>query len=107
MFKFVLRVLGLLCLALAVVALLLDVTRSIADSALVITPLGVDWFRLSPSTLNLSQALVQRYVHPVAWDPVIQWVLRSPSWAVFGVLALLFGFIGRNRRQKWQDKYGA
>ena len=101
MFKFVIRLLGLLFLALAVIAALLDLTRSIADSAVVITPLGVDWFRASPSTLNLVQALVQRYVHPWVWDPAIQWVLRSPTWAVFAVLALIFGFFGRNRRHKW------
>jgi len=107
MFKLIFRLLALLFLVLAAITAILDVTRSIADSTIVMTALGQDWFNFHLSSLNFSQAIIQRYVHPAIWDPGIQTILLLPSWLVFGVLALLFGLIGRRRKKKWQDYYGA
>lgn len=101
------RLLSFIALAVATIAAILDVTRSIADSQLVITALGQDWFNYHPESLNLSQAIVQRYLLPQIWDPVIQTVLQCPTWGVFAILAILFGFLGRKRKLRWQDKYGA
>ncbi|MCB1422105.1 MAG: hypothetical protein KDJ69_06485 [Nitratireductor sp.] len=106
MLKSLFRILALFALALALVTAVLDITRSIADSAVVMTPLGVDWFNLSPSTLNLAQATIQRYVHPYIWDPVIQTILLAPSWVVFAILWLLFSLAGRQRKLRLQDRYG-
>ncbi len=106
-FKFIFRMLALLSLLLAAVTAILDITRSIADSTIVMTALGQDWFNFSPSTLNFSQAMVQRYVHPAIWDPGIQTILQAPSWVVFGSLALIFALIGRRKKPQWQDQYGA
>lgn len=107
MIKFLFRVLALVFLILAAVTGILDITRSIADSTVVMTTLGKDWFNHSPSTLNLAQALVQRYIHPDVWDPGIVKILLMPSWLVFGVLALIFGLFGRRVKKRWQDQYGA
>ncbi len=107
MFKLFFRLIALLFLALTAITGILDITRSIADSTVVMTALGRDWFYHSPSTLNLFRALVQRYVHPAVWDPGIQTILLAPSWLVFGVLALMFGLIGRRKKKRWQDQYGA
>ncbi len=104
MFKSILRILALFALAMALITAVLDMTRSIADSSVIMTPLGVDWFNLSPSTLNLAQATVQRYVHPYLWDPVIQTILQAPSWFVFGVLWFLLALAGRRRKRSWQDR---
>ena len=106
MFKSILRLLGLFSLALAVITAVLDVTRTIADSAPVITPLGTDWFNFSPSSLNLSQAIIQRYVHPVLWDPVFVKILLMPSWSVFAVLAALLLWFGKPRERRWQNRFG-
>ncbi|MCB1384713.1 MAG: hypothetical protein KDJ80_02135 [Nitratireductor sp.] len=107
MLKSICRIIALFALAMALVTAVLDITRSLADSTLVLTPLGLDWFNLSPSTLNLAQATVQRYVHPVIWDPVIQTVLLAPSWMVFGLLWFLFSLAGRQRRPRLQDRFGS
>lgn len=107
MFKLFFKAIAFLFLVLAVITGVLDITRSIADSSLIMTALGQDWFNFSPSSLNLSQALVQRYVHPSIWDPGIQTILLAPSWLVFGVLAMVFALFGRRKKQKWQDQYGA
>lgn len=52
---------------------------------------GELWYALDVGSLNLVQAVVQRYVHPWLWDPVIQTALTWPAWSLFGApgIALL------------------
>lgn len=100
------QLLGFASLALAVITAVLDLTRSIADTSIVIVPLGKVWFDFSPSSLNLAQALTQRYISPLLWDPVILNILLMPAWLVFLVLSALFLFLGRNRQQNWQRRFG-
>ncbi len=99
MFRLIFRILALFALAVAVVMAVIDATRSIAASALIITPLGESWYSVSSDTLNLSQALIQRYTFPVIWDPAIIYILTLPGWLVFAVLALLFHAIGYRRKR--------
>ena len=47
---------------------------------------GEVWFDLSPNTLNLMQAVVQRYLWPSLWDPTIIAVLKLPAVAVLGLV---------------------
>lgn len=47
---------------------------------------GEIWFALSPNTLNLMQAVTQRYISPALWDPAIVSVLKLPAVAIFGFL---------------------
>lgn len=94
--------LGLWLIALALVALVLDATGSIAAAGWVFTPLGQYWFDLDPASLGLVQAAVQRHVLPVVWDPGIQTVLAAPVWAVAGPLGvglMWLGEAGRRRRR--------
>ena len=54
-------------------------------------PLGAALFRYDPALLNVSQAVVQRYVSPILWDEVALPLLERPSWVVpvaFGALLL-------------------
>ena len=101
MFSFLARVLGLFALAIALATAVMDITRSIGASEMVITPLGATWVSLSLSSIQLAQAAIQRYVHPFLWDPVIQWILLWPTWLVFAIVAFLFLWLGRPRRRKF------
>ena len=98
--KFIFRLLGYGFLAVAIIAGIADASSSIALSKIHLAPLGQVWFDLSPETLNLAQAMVQRYVHPALWDPVIQTALSWPVWAVFAPLGLVLLFIGSKRRRQ-------
>ena len=100
------RMLGMIALAIGVITAVLDVTRSIADSAMVMTSLGKEWYEFSPSGLNNAQALVQRHIHPYLWDPVIIKILLLPSWVVFAVLAALLLWCGQVREKRWQSRFG-
>lgn len=55
--------------------------------------LGEAWYGIDPSSLNLVQALVQRYLADWLWDPLIATLLQGPVWAipVVGLLILLLG----------------
>jgi hypothetical protein len=100
MIRFVFRALALFALAVAVVMAVLDATRSIGASHLMLTPLGESWYSVSPETLNLSQALIQRYTLPMLWDPVMIWILNLPGFVVFAVLAALLYAIGRKPKRR-------
>ncbi|QDG74554.1 hypothetical protein FJ695_00965 [Labrenzia sp. PHM005] len=102
--KFVLRVLGAVLLALAIISGISDASRSIAESGVTLKPLGQLWFEMSPETLNLSQAVIQRYVHPTVWDPMIQTLLTWPAWVVFAGFGLMFLWLGA-QRQKQRFRY--
>ncbi|MEX3010982.1 hypothetical protein [Hoeflea sp. TYP-13] len=95
--RFLLRALSLLALVVAVISAVVDMIRSVAGSEVVITPLGAAWYSISADTLNLTQAVIQRNVHPYIWDPVVQWILLQPTWAVFLVLSLFFYLIAWRR----------
>ena len=94
------RVLGVWCLLTAAITLIIDVTQAISTNTWVATPLGQYWYNLHPPSLNVSQAAIERHVHPALWDPVITYILQSPSWAVFGILGVLLYWLGRRRRRR-------
>ncbi|MTI42500.1 hypothetical protein E1178_02645 [Roseibium hamelinense] len=91
---------GLMLLGIAVVALIADGSRSIAENSLTVVPLGQAWFTYSPDTLNIAQAAIQRHVNPYLWDPVIQTVLTWPVWAVAAPLGLIFLALGARRQKR-------
>ena len=58
-----------------------DVTRSA----------GEIWYELAPGSLNLTQAVIQRYLHPEIWEQGIVPLLVRPFWEseVFLFIGLL------------------
>ncbi len=92
------RIIGLWLLAMAFIAMVVDGIKSIAATSLVLTPLGQGWFSLHPPSINLLQAIVERYTLPFLWDPVLLTVMLAPIWLVFGLLGALFLYIGRKKR---------
>lgn len=105
MIRFISRFVGLWLIAGALVALVIDATRSVAGSHLAITPLGVAWSNISMASLMGAQEFVQRSIEPTLggwiWDPVIQTLLLLPTWIILGALGFLFTWLGsRHRRLK-------
>ncbi|WP_350335276.1 hypothetical protein [Coralliovum pocilloporae] len=89
---------GLALIGVAAVLGLFDATRSLAAASLELTPLGETWYRTSPYSLNLCQAIIQRYLLPEIWDPGIQTILQWPSTAVIGISGFMLLFLGRKKR---------
>ena len=61
-------------------------------------PAGELWFAAHVASLNLTQAMVQRYLHPFLWDPIIATVLRWPAWSLLGAPGAILVAIAPNRR---------
>lgn len=55
--------------------------------------LGEIWYTLDVASLNLVQAVIQRFLHPALWDPLIVWLLRWPLWSVFGGIGVVLATI--------------
>lgn len=80
------RLLGFGFVGLAVLALGNDLVTSGMSG---FTSLGDAWGTLNAPSLNLVQAVLQRYIHPAVWDPVLVTVLLLPAWLVLAVPGLL------------------
>jgi hypothetical protein len=104
MFGFFSRFVGLWLIAGALVALVVDATKSIAASSLTVTPLGLAWASINQASLMAVQQFVQReveaYVGHWLWDPLIQWILLLPTWAILGAAGFLLTYLGRRRPRK-------
>ena len=104
MIGFLSRFVGLWCIAGALVALVVDATKTIAASTLTMTPLGLAWSNFNPASLMSAQEFVQRRIETYTghwlWDPLIQGILLLPTWAVLGAIGFLLTYLGRRRRPK-------
>lgn len=103
MLRFIIRLIGILLLSMALILLVLDGSKTIAAAELVLTPMGETWFKLDVGSLNQAQAVIQRYVHPALWDPIILWVLGLPGWVVLGTPGLLLTILARPKSKKSFD----
>ncbi|HLH11525.1 MAG TPA: hypothetical protein VKV77_06570 [Methylovirgula sp.] len=98
MFRLTFRFLGLLLLAAAFAALVIDGTRSIAGGMLSLTPLGQTMLWLMPDKFPVLKPQVQHALPPLLWDPVMVHVLAAPTWLVIGVLGLFVLLVTQKRR---------
>ncbi len=97
MFHFLFRVIGLFVLAFALILAVLDITRSITASAIILTPLYEAWTSVSPQSLQSAQEAVESWVHPILWDPIVLFLLKLPSWLVFWISAMVLLWFGQKR----------
>lgn len=61
--------------------------------------LGELWFMLDPDSLNLTQAIIQRYLLPSIWDPGITTLLLWPAWLDFLVPGIVLTVLFKRRRK--------
>jgi hypothetical protein len=100
MFRLTFRFLGLLLLAAAFAALVVDGTRSIAGGALSLAPFGQTMLWLLPSKFASVKAAAQHALPPFFWDSVMVHVLHMPTWVVAGGLGVLLMLLTQKRRPK-------
>ncbi len=104
MIGFFSRFVGLWLIAGALVALVVDATKTIAASTLTVTPVGLAWSSINLASLLSVQRFVQQHVEAYVghwlWDPLIQSILLLPTWAILGAAGFLLTWLGRRRRRK-------
>lgn len=99
MFSLFLRLIGLFALAGAIVGLVVDGTKSIAASSLILTPLGQAWFSFDPNSLVAVQHYIERHAGNWVWEQPIQFLLTLPLWLVLGAIGAVLLLAGRGRRR--------
>jgi hypothetical protein len=83
------RCIGLILVILAGLALAYDLVTGLAGGGtLGLLSLGELWGHLNAASLNLVQAIEQRYLFPALWDPILVTLLLSPASLAVGVLGL-------------------
>jgi predicted membrane protein len=83
------RLIGWIIFLAGVAVLMRDVLVWIDTKHWAPVALGQLWYDLNRSSLNLVQAVVQRYIHPFLWDPIIVTILFCWAFAVLMVVGLL------------------
>ena len=100
MLHFIFRLAAMVSLSISVIMAVLDATRSVAASALVLTPLNTSWLAVSPDTRSTFESFVRGKISPLLWDGAVAWVLGWPGFAVFAVLAFIFYAVGYRRQRR-------
>ncbi|MFT6656995.1 hypothetical protein [Maritalea sp.] len=102
--RMIARLIGSIFLALMLIIIIMDGAKVLSSNELVFTPLGQIWFQIDQAmgtlTLNTLQAIVQRYVHPIVWDPFIVTILGAPAWLFCAIIGILFLYLGRTRTRE-------
>lgn len=93
-----LRFLGFWLLAAAVIALIVDGTKTLASNALVWTPFAQTWAQINGGSLAALQGYMEQHANPLLWNPGLTTLLRLPTVALFSALSLFFLWAGRPRR---------
>ena len=88
------RVLGRLLIAVAIIILLSGVVVWLMGGDIT-APTGQLWYEAHSASLNLSQAIIQRYLYTPIWDGFIvpQLLLRA-LWESLTILVMFFLIIG-------------
>jgi hypothetical protein len=100
MIRLAFRLLGLILLAGAFAALIIDGTRTIAGGSLSMTPLSETLLWAMPKFANLQPQI--EHLNRYLWDPVTVTLLKLPTFAVAGVL----GFLALALRQRKRTRIG-
>ena len=98
MVRFLLRFVGLICLAAGFILLIYDGTKSIAGNRLFITSVQTLWELINAGSLAKLEPVVRSYAGGYLWDPLMVSILAAPSWGLLGVLGILFLILGRKKK---------
>ena len=99
MLRLLVRALGVLLLAGAFAAAVVDSARSLADQHLTMTPTGLALATIFPTKFELWSKVVQTRLPHFVWDPLRVWILYAPAFLDLGVLGLVFTSLSRPTRQ--------
>jgi hypothetical protein len=98
MIRFLLRFIGLVCLAAGFILLIYDGTKSIAGNRLFLTSVRALWELINAGSLARLEPTIQSYVGGYLWDPLMVTILAAPSWGLLGGLGIIFLLFGRKKK---------
>ncbi len=99
----ILRIFAGLFWALTWMGLGAELLRSLEAGAWRVLSLGELWFTLHVGSLNLMQAVVQRYLWTKLWDPAAIFILQQSVWLDLLAIAVVFSLLWRWRARRRGD----
>lgn len=99
----VLNIIGWILLALGVVILCYDLVKWMLSGDFLLIDAGLLWNSLHPTSLQVAEPAIARYIHPFLWYPVITTILLTPAFVVFGLPGLVLLAVTRNRDRAEQS----
>ncbi|MES2907481.1 MAG: hypothetical protein V4691_10760 [Pseudomonadota bacterium] len=100
MLSFIARFIGFVLLAAAAMFAVIDGTKSIAASELMLTPLGTTWKQLNAGSLAVIQQSFEKTLS-FAWSPMMTTLLAIPTFLIIALIAFLFLKLGNLRRRAY------
>ena len=98
--RLLLRILGTLLIAFAVILLIIDGTKSLGANALVFTSLQDTWTTIHAQSLDTVKKFFETRLFGPLLEAVVTGLLSFPGWAVVGAPGLLLAWAGRSRRER-------
>jgi hypothetical protein len=99
MIRLAFRVFGLILLAAAFAALVVDGTRSIAAGSLTTTSLAEALLWALPKQVEGMKPLILN-INPYLWDPVMVDLLALPTWSIAGFIGFLAIAVAQSKPAK-------
>lgn len=99
--RLIVRLIGTWLLALALILVVIDGTRTLGANRLVITSLGEAWRWLHADSLKAVEDFVTTRFFGALLDGVVTALLTFPGWAVLAALGALLTWAGRTRRTRF------
>lgn len=93
------RVVGWILILAGLSLLVRDVIARIETQIWAPVAVGQLWYDLDRSSLNLAQAVTQRYISRFLWDPIIVGILVCWAFAVLLAVGALLLAVFRKRRR--------
>jgi hypothetical protein len=97
----VFRFVGLILLAGAFAAAVIDGARSLAAQQVALTTTGRALDYALPNKFPLLQPFVEKKLSPLLWDPVLLSILSAPAFVDMAALGLCLFYLSRPRPPKF------
>jgi hypothetical protein len=98
--RLILRVIGTWLLALALILLIVDGTKSLSANGVILTALGDSWTALNADSLAAARGFfASRFFGPML-GPGFEGLVKLPGWIVLGVPGVILAAMGRSRRTR-------
>jgi hypothetical protein len=98
--RLLLRIVGTLLIACAVILLIIDGTKSLAANGLVFTSLQATWTQINAQSLASVKDFLGSRLFGALLEVTVNFVLDLPGWVVLGVPGILLAWAGRSRRTR-------
>ncbi len=95
-FRWVITILGVLLIAVAILALGADAKLSFAEMEPRFTQIGEYWYQFHRDSYGGIQVFIERKLNfPFLWDPILLTMVQWPAWVLAAPLGIIMFVWGR------------